>query len=304
MRTAALLLVAAAAALAGESQISASRAGASRVRLLAAARGGSDGGDDPSAPTGGGAASGARDPDADGGEGGGMLSSALAMIADGSMLARLQAAAAADPAARARIAELLAQPSIRASLRAAGFAVTDGEVSSVEAVLARMAEPETVERMRALAQDPLFREKLAAAHAEREGSQPAARADAAEAAEAIAAAAEPAGADGEALLRKVRAARSRRATPLSPPEAAALQAGAAVLARHEGEGGVWLSAEVTAPPRALPGGGTVCDVRYADGEAEAAVPASRLALRTPHADGAGVSAEAVDESRVARASSD
>lgn len=260
-------------AAAGESRHAPSRVVASRLRYLVV-RGGTE--DPESAPMPDTAATASETPTGDGG----LLSSALAMLADGSMLAQLQTAAATNPAARARIAELLAQPSVRASLRAAGF-ISDG--ASVEQVLARMAEPETVERMRALAKDPTFREKLSAAHTSARAAAPlAAEPEAKVAADS----GMPAGGtDSETLLRKVRAVRARQATALSPAEVMSLQAGAAILARHEAEGGgVWLSATVVGAPRMLAEGEPVCDVRYADGEEERAVPASRLAVRAAAAE--------------------
>ena len=243
------------------SRVAESRVAGSRLCRFAAVRGGAD-----DVPT---SASESSTPRAPACADGGLLSDALAMLADGTMLARLQLAARTDPAARARIAELLAIPAFARLVHAAGLAPAAG--ATVEEVLAAMAVPETVERMRALAGSPEVWRKVAAVRAGRragaDGADDGGLAD-----------------DGDALLRRLHAVRTREpARRLSDADALVLPRGARVLARHAVEG-AWLTATVTGVAHALPGGGAACDVRYADGEEERAVPASRLAPIEPTAE--------------------
>jgi hypothetical protein len=188
------------------------------------------------------------------------LPEALAMLADGSMLAQIQQLAASDPTVRARIEKMMTSPAVRSSLVAAGLmAEDDAEPPTVEALLAQLAQPATVAQMREMATDPKFRERLAGMQ-KQPLSAPAA--------------------DGSAgLMAKVQAVRERQPIPLD--DVAALDIGAPVLAYHQNDG-LWYSAIVTCVPYAatVEAGAEaqlVCDVQYADGDMERGVPASRLA---------------------------
>lgn len=217
---------------------------ASRMRLLSNVRGGADQTPDESAAD--------------------ALPEALAMLADGSMLEQIQQLAASDPTVRDRIARMMTSPAVRSSLVAAGLmAENDAEPPTVEALLARLAEPATVAQMRGMAADHKFRERLAGMRKQQRSA--------------------PATGDSVGLMAKVHAVRERQPTPLDEADITALDIGARVLANHRNDG-LWYSAIVTCVPYAASAADGaeqtfVCDVQYADGDVETGVPASRLAAR-------------------------
>lgn len=191
---------------------------------------------------------------------------ALRMMRDGAVIQQMQQMMSQDPNVRGRMSALLASSGVQETLRSVGL-LGPNETMDVDRLFSILSDTKDLEaKMKSLADDPAFKEKLTALQQERS------------LAEAADNASEAMVDQTNTLFTRVEEIRSRHCTPLTAQEALSLELGQKVFARWRRQD-VWYSGEIKAIHDGTDGR-RVFDVTYIDGDFEAGLSHDLIAIRS------------------------